>query len=61
MIEADKAEQIAAEAYQVIGQLADFAGIFDNPEVQRALDYFSSNGEYDGSILPFGWTIEAKK
>src|SRR5574343_1114803 len=39
--------QTAAEAYQVIGALADHAGLFDSPEVTRALDYFGdvANGE----------------
>lgn len=46
------ASAVAGEAYQVIGALADAAGLFDHPEVQRALDYFSKAP--DGSLLPFG-------
>lgn len=33
-------EDIAAEAYQIIGSLASSTGTFDNTEVIRALDYF---------------------
>ena len=50
---------IAAEAYQVIGALASSAGLFDDKEVQRALDYFSAvaNGENpEEAILPWGVT-----
>lgn len=46
------AEEVAAEAYQVIGVIATEAGLFDHPAVQRALDYFSAETQ-DGSILPF--------
>lgn len=45
------AEDVAGEAYQVIGAIAATAGIFDSPEVQAALDYFSS--DLTGEILPF--------
>ncbi|NJC39792.1 hypothetical protein GGQ87_000050 [Brevundimonas alba] len=45
------AEDVAGEAYQVIGSLAATAGIFNHLEVQRALDYFS--GDLKGEILPF--------
>lgn len=57
------ANQVAAEAYQVIGAIAGTAGLFDNSEVQRALDYFGDiasdgkatrNGGRD--ILP--WAVE---
>lgn len=44
-------ESIAAEAYQVIGTIASAGGLFDHPDVQRALDYFG--GDRDGEILPF--------
>lgn len=49
---AANADTVAGEAYQVIGSLADAAGLSEHPEVQRALDYFSSS-EPDGSLLPF--------
>lgn len=52
---APKAEPVdgkaAGAAYQVIGALADAAGLFDAPEVQDALDYFS--GDCSGEILPW--------
>lgn len=53
------AEQIAAEAYQVIGTLAHVVGLFDDPEVARALDYFSRCGTEDEipEILPWGQFI----
>lgn len=46
------AEDIAGEAYQVIGALAASAGLLDHPAVVRAMDYFS--GGCAGEILP--WT-----
>ena len=58
------AEAVAAQAYQVIGALAETENVFNHPEVQRALDYFGdiANGEPDrrgaGEILP--WAIPPK-
>ena len=49
-------EEVAAEAYQVIGGLVSTADIdVHNREVIRALDYFSAiaNGEEAGDILPW--------
>jgi len=40
------------QAYQVIGTLASVANCFEDPEVQRALDYFSGDG-FDPKFLPF--------
>lgn len=40
------------QAYQVIGTLASVANCFDDPEVQRALDYFSED-RFDPKFLPF--------
>lgn len=51
------AEQVAAEAYQVIGCLADTAGLFEHKEVVRALDYFSAvaaGKTVEDEILPWG-------
>lgn len=48
------ADEVAGEAYQVIASLADRAGLFDDPHVQRALDYFSS--DLTGEILPWSGT-----
>lgn len=50
-------EEIAAEAYQVIGELARAGGLFDTDEVQDALTYFSNhaceNECSEDEILPF--------
>ena len=50
-------EEIAAEAYQVIGAIACYAKIMDQPEVIRALNYFSKHADsndIDEDILPWG-------
>jgi hypothetical protein len=50
------AEEIADEAYQIIGSLARVAHIgIDNRDVIRALDYFSAvaNGDEVDEILPW--------
>jgi len=55
----DTSPRIASQAYQVIDSLAATAGLFDNPEVIRALDYFSdlANGEkFDEGFLP--WIVQ---
>ena len=40
-------QEVAAEAYQVIGALASSAGLFESEEVVKALDYFGdiANGQ----------------
>lgn len=58
--EAWRLEYVAAEAYQVIGALATHAGLFEHPEVTRALDYFS-NDKLDGSLLPWAIPVEDLK
>lgn len=52
----EPAAKVGGEAYQVIGALAHAAGLFEHPEVQRALDYFGyEQWRKDGAeILPFG-------
>jgi hypothetical protein len=55
---------VAGEAYQVIGSLSHYANLFDHPEVQRALDWFSGfergvTYKDDASILP--WPKEELK
>ena len=52
----DLAGRVSGDAYQVIGALADAAGLFDHPEVIRALDYFGyEEWRKPGvEILPFG-------
>jgi len=45
-------QEIMGQAYQVIGPIASEASLFDHPDVQRALDYFSEN-RYSEEFLPF--------
>lgn len=45
-------QEIMGQAYQVIGAIASEAGLFDHPDVQRALGYFSEN-RYRKDFLPF--------
>jgi len=57
------AEEIAEEAYQIIGNLARVTHIgIDNRDVIRALDYFSSiaNGEEVDDILPWGLHLDSE-
>lgn len=55
----EESQTVAAEAYQVIGVLADCQQLFDSKSVQNALDYFGdiANGErgerFKSEILPF--------
>lgn len=55
----EQLETVIGEAYQVISGLADAAGLFGHPDVQRALDYFSlptaqlADPNLELSILPF--------
>ena len=49
-------EEIAAEAYQVIGVLADGADLMSNKKVIEALDYFgdiAAGDIKDTELLPF--------
>jgi hypothetical protein len=41
------------EAYQVVGQVADFAGVHENPAVVKAMDLLADPLRR-GEILPFG-------
>lgn len=45
-------EDVAGEAYQVIGALSHVAVLEDNPDVEEALDHFSTGAA--GDILPWG-------
>jgi hypothetical protein len=57
------AEEIAEEAYQVIGSLARVGNIdVANRDVIRALDYFNAvaNGEEAGKILPWGLHLDSE-
>ena len=49
-------EELAGEAYQIIGSLADSANLFDHPEVQKILDKYSdisAGNKNTESMLPF--------
>jgi len=62
----DSRQEVAAEAYQVIATLASDAGLFENMEVIKALNYFGdiANGQ-SGSrvkeILPFSTKTFSKE
>ena len=56
-------KEVATKAYQVIGSLADQAGLFDDPAVIKALDYFgdianTGKPERVKEILP--WNISGE-
>ncbi|WP_409520299.1 hypothetical protein [Pseudescherichia sp.] len=52
--EADEMEQVCAEAYQVVGLLADACGIFETSEgVTKMLDNLSECRMVHSDILPF--------
>jgi hypothetical protein len=46
-------EQVCAELYQVIGALAGHAGLFDHPDVIRALDNASRARLVHKDLLPW--------
>ncbi len=57
------AEEIAEEAYQVIGSLSRVANIdIANRDIVRALDYFNAvaNGEDAGEILPWSLHMDSE-
>lgn len=49
----EELEIVCGELYQVIGSLADFAGLFDHPDVIRALDNASDNALTHKDLLPW--------
>lgn len=49
----DHDEEKLAQAYQVIGMLLTQCGLFDSPEGQRALNYFSDEDAFDTDFLPW--------
>jgi hypothetical protein len=51
--DAEKLEIKSGQAYQVIGHLLDLCGMFESPEGQRALDYFSDEAKIDEDFLPW--------
>jgi len=46
------------QAYQVIANIAQLCGVFEAPEVERALDYFGDAERYDPEFLPWRPPIE---
>mgnify|MGYP000493999805 CR=1 FL=1 len=52
----DELESICAEAYQVVGYLADDAGMFGHPSTQKALDNLSRAELIHNDVLPFPGT-----
>jgi len=46
-------EEVCTELYQVIGLLAYYAGVFDHPDVQRALDNASRAKLMHRNLLPW--------
>lgn len=48
----DQTADVMGQAYIVVAEIAQAAGIFDAPSVQHALDYFSKC-EYREDFLPF--------
>ncbi len=46
-------EQVCGELYQVIGALADHAGCYDHPDVQRALDNAAHARLVHSDLLPW--------
>ncbi len=56
-------EEVASEAYQIIGSLASVANIdIHNRDVIRALNYFSAiaDGEEAGEILPWSLHLDSR-
>jgi hypothetical protein len=51
------AELIAGTAYQIVGNLAYKAGLHEDPEVIRAMNWFSQYkaGDKLAELLPWGW------
>ncbi|EDY2030080.1 hypothetical protein GTB64_004522 [Salmonella enterica] len=49
----DELETIIAEAYQVVGALADKAGVFETEAVERILDNLSAAALVHDNVLPF--------
>lgn len=56
----EELEYLAGCLYQVIGQLADLAGVRDHPDVIRAMDNASDNAMTHKDLLPWPKTPLAK-
>ena len=46
-------ERVCGELYQVLGSLADHAGVYDHPDVQRALDNAARGRLVHTDLLPW--------
>lgn len=49
----EELEDVCAEAYQVVGALADKAKVFDSKPVTKALDNLSAAKRIHNTVLPF--------
>lgn len=47
------AEYVIATAYQVVGSLAETVGLFEHPEIVRAMNYFAYDGKRTKHLLPW--------
>ena len=49
----EELEQVCYELYQVIGSLADYAGVWNHPDVVRAMDNASDARLTHKDLLPW--------
>lgn len=49
----DELKRVCAELYQVIGALADYAGVWNHPDVIRAMDNASDGRLTHRDLLPW--------
>lgn len=55
----DELETLCSEAYQVVGCLADMAGVFETEDVEKILDNLSEARLVHDDVLPFNPKSEA--
>ena len=53
MTRKDELERVCRELYQVIGSLANYAGVFDHPDVIRAMDNAADSRLTHKNLLPW--------
>jgi hypothetical protein len=53
MTREEELERVCSELYQIIGSLAYYAGVFDNADVQRALDNAAKAKLVHRNLLPW--------
>jgi predicted DNA-binding transcriptional regulator AlpA len=46
-------ERVLGELYQILGSLADYAGVYEHPDVQRALDNAARGRMVHTDLLPW--------